>query len=714
MASSSDILTLYRACLKDLPDNLIFHLKRFDFDVISMMRSKINDEFQFPERIDMTPFKVDYLSNPNSEIEPDVFELVGVLVHSGTAESGHYYSYIRERPTAGSGKSWVEFNDSDVSRFDPSSIADQCFGGLNDPLPNANTGQVRFNKVWNAYMLFYQRVSSMETEKAVYDPSPRHTPVNIPLPHGLGNHIALDNELFIRTYCLLDPYHAFFVRCLLEQASTGVGRLGSAKNQKQAIWVALDHLDQLVSRSKELPELEPIIGELSRAISSGPRSALRVLQWTVSRDYGIRNLVLKSPHLIVRSGFCRLIVTSLAKLKEGQNDSTLDPSERTRRYNRFSEMFESLVSNLESLWTVIHLHSRAWDEYFDLLVALASVGKTHAIFFLDLEFLVKCLELVWLDRDDTKNLKRKYASYYRLIEKGRKYSHRRLFEFLHILLTHVDLTLPPSPNNEPRLLVNGKYSLTETEDSFIRPIGTKKELLFLKKIIEQQSNPPISRKIFRLFLESEPELGMTEEICSVLEYGLRVEPASLCVPFLEAALVFCQFSPDERRVAALIDFVSKGIDSISNSGGREHLAFFQNLTAVRNDRIDKTDMWFWGQVIEKIPDWAPTLLIYNDAVVRNNSFEFLRQLLFEKEHEDLPDDFRYYCGRVAKDLAQACVDKLRKSYLVATNLHQHVDAKTVENINLVVSHCLETYYDESEEDMEFIQQAAGMFSRSLD
>src|SRR5690606_1145017 len=135
----------------------------------------------------------------------------------------------------------------------------------------------------------------------------------------------------------------------------------------------------------------------------------------------------------------------------------------------------------------------------------------------------------------------------------------------------------------------------------------------------------------------------------------------------------------EQRVASLIDFVAKGIDSISNSGGREHLSFFQNLTVIRNDRIGKTDIWFWSQVIEKIPDWAPTLLIYNDAGVRNNTFDFLRQLLFEKEHEDLAEDFRYYCGKIAKELAQACVDKLRKSYLVASNLHQHVDAKTVEN-----------------------------------
>ena len=42
-----------RTCLKDVPDNLIFHLKRFAYSVRTGMRSKINDFFDFPRSIDM-------------------------------------------------------------------------------------------------------------------------------------------------------------------------------------------------------------------------------------------------------------------------------------------------------------------------------------------------------------------------------------------------------------------------------------------------------------------------------------------------------------------------------------------------------------------------------------------------------------------------------------------------------------------------------------
>lgn len=695
-----------RACLKELPDNLIFHLKRFDFDMTTMMRSKINDEFQFPERIDMTPFKVEYLSDPNASIPEDIFELVGVLVHSGTAESGHYYSYIRERPTVDSSASWVEFNDSDVSRFDPSKIADQCFGGLNDSLHGASMGQVRFNKVWNAYMLFYQRVSSMEAAKSIYKPTRNDVPVRVPLPVPLGNHIAMENEVFIRTYCLLDPYHAYFVRYLLGRSRDIVksGRPDASRLEKSAIFIALDTLDQLISRTKELAELEPIVSELARTIAETPKGAFRILQWIEERPTGIRNLVLKSPFPAVRNNFSRVIVSALARLQELQEDASLGEVEQEKRRTRFLNGFEGVVANLESLWSVLHTASRSWDDYFEFLLMLANFGPYQAGVLLNYGFLQKCLEMVWLDRDDPKKLKRQYLAYYRLVERGRKFSHRKLTDLLFMLMRYIDFTLAPTPDDEPRSVRDGRYSLTVTESSYIRPLGRNRELLVLKKILQQHSNPPACRNIVGLLLDSEPEAGFMDPICKLLEDGLRVAPAALCAPFLEATLVFCRRSPDEDRVVALIDYVAKGVESINNSGGKEHLAFFTNAASIRNDRIAKDESWFSALVLERIPDWAPTLLIYVDKAVRTMTFEVLRQMLFAKEQEEMGDDSRMYYTRISKELAQACVDKLRKTYLVTAG--QNVEARVVETINMVISHCLGTYFDEeNEEDMEFIHQA---------
>jgi ubiquitin C-terminal hydrolase len=58
------------------------------------------------------------------------YKLQGVLVHVGTADSGHYYSFINDREHEGKG--WFEFNDQFVHPFDPANIAEECFGG-DDP-----------------------------------------------------------------------------------------------------------------------------------------------------------------------------------------------------------------------------------------------------------------------------------------------------------------------------------------------------------------------------------------------------------------------------------------------------------------------------------------------------------------------------------------------------------------------------------------------------
>jgi ubiquitin carboxyl-terminal hydrolase 34 len=54
--------------------------------------------------------------------------LVGVLVHSGSANSGHYYSYIKERKDFVAQERWLEFNDTNVTEFDKNKLAQECFG----------------------------------------------------------------------------------------------------------------------------------------------------------------------------------------------------------------------------------------------------------------------------------------------------------------------------------------------------------------------------------------------------------------------------------------------------------------------------------------------------------------------------------------------------------------------------------------------------------
>jgi ubiquitin carboxyl-terminal hydrolase 9/24 len=47
---------LKRVCIKKLPRYMIMTLKRFEFDFDQMIRVKVNDHFEFPLDLDMTPY----------------------------------------------------------------------------------------------------------------------------------------------------------------------------------------------------------------------------------------------------------------------------------------------------------------------------------------------------------------------------------------------------------------------------------------------------------------------------------------------------------------------------------------------------------------------------------------------------------------------------------------------------------------------------------
>ena len=119
--------TLKRCTIKRLPNVLFLELKRFEFNFDTMSKFKINDYCSFPEQLDMSPYSLEYISKQDiikemeekNLTEQDLdenkrailrktmtddyfnFQLKGVVVHNGTSESGHYYSFIQDREAEG-------------------------------------------------------------------------------------------------------------------------------------------------------------------------------------------------------------------------------------------------------------------------------------------------------------------------------------------------------------------------------------------------------------------------------------------------------------------------------------------------------------------------------------------------------------------------------------------------------------------------------------
>merc|ERR1712087_610295 len=89
------------------------------------------------------------------------YQLAGVVVHTGSAEAGHYYSYIRDRVSG----EWNEFNDSLIKSFDLKYLDNDCYGGKKKVKSSTNWGgdwEHDQDKIKNAYILVYDRKKYME------------------------------------------------------------------------------------------------------------------------------------------------------------------------------------------------------------------------------------------------------------------------------------------------------------------------------------------------------------------------------------------------------------------------------------------------------------------------------------------------------------------------------------------------------------------------
>ena len=207
-----------RSCLSNLPNVLIVHLKRIVFNLDTLLNEKINSRLEFPFDLNLEPYTKEGLewrekakehekqnnnnndkSNLNEkytdkkegeineisiekeekeveellgpyQIHPKEYyeyKLVGIVVHVGTAEFGHYYSYIntnrgdssRRQSTTGHDK-WLEFNDSTIKDFDAKSIESECFGGSSNDASDDSWGWAKIGREnsKNAYILVYERV----------------------------------------------------------------------------------------------------------------------------------------------------------------------------------------------------------------------------------------------------------------------------------------------------------------------------------------------------------------------------------------------------------------------------------------------------------------------------------------------------------------------------------------------------------------------------
>jgi ubiquitin carboxyl-terminal hydrolase 7 len=142
---------------ESFPPVLHLHLKRFEYDIHRDAMMKINDRHAFPMEFDASP----YLSKDADKSESWVYQLHGVLVHSGDLNAGHYFAFLK--PTKDG--YWYRFDDDRVTRATDKEVLEENYGGEYE-LPNGTVGVrqpytrgLSTKRSTNAYMLVYIRKS---------------------------------------------------------------------------------------------------------------------------------------------------------------------------------------------------------------------------------------------------------------------------------------------------------------------------------------------------------------------------------------------------------------------------------------------------------------------------------------------------------------------------------------------------------------------------
>lgn len=143
---------------KSFPEVLHLHLKRFEYDIQRDTMMKINDRFEFPDVLDLTP----YLDQDADKTEPWTYKLHGVLVHSGDLNAGHYYAYLKPNKDG-----WFyKFDDDKVTKATMRETLEDNYGGeYPASVVQSRAGLQKKTPIMrqmSAYMLVYIRESRLD------------------------------------------------------------------------------------------------------------------------------------------------------------------------------------------------------------------------------------------------------------------------------------------------------------------------------------------------------------------------------------------------------------------------------------------------------------------------------------------------------------------------------------------------------------------------
>ncbi|KAI9691723.1 MAG: hypothetical protein M1822_007795 [Bathelium mastoideum] len=583
-----------RTCLKEIPDNLILHLKRFDYDLVNFSRHKLNDQFAFPERIDMSPYTLDRLTNPKASTEPDTFELVGILVHDGTAEAGHYYSFIRERPTpAGQQPKWFRFNDAFVTDFDPGQIDTNCFGGH---LPQLHDGEKRFS----AYMLFYERASKLDSMASQLDRAVR-LPLKVPVPADISLEIVSANRLHLLRHCLFDPDFPSFIQAIIHKVEELTpGRYTKDLHVELAVLeLAFKALDSVINRTKDHPQLIGTVDALTDWLCRNPLLAYQAMLYLSDHPAIAVNLMVRSSSKLRQSiqehfQTVLLIVRSKTPDLYGMKSASDVPDHVGFAFDQ-DKALPKLVSGLKEQLLSLGNLTRYWEDYFRLMLSVANLGDFETGVLLHFGFLEDICRILICDLDSS--LAKKFAGAARIIKQtDRQPSFKQLLKLLCRLLHFINFNADPVENNMQQMdnydWETKRFPATVDAWHLFSLVAKGEQYIIFRRVLEfddwsrETDGPIVPLAIICTILgNAAPQSAFLSIIYESLASLNKLTSTQMIERFVQTAMVFIPFCPQEKA-ESLIKIVASNCYRLDGNAGRVHLSFFQQVITLRNGRSD--------------------------------------------------------------------------------------------------------------------------------
>jgi ubiquitin carboxyl-terminal hydrolase 34 len=249
---------------------------------------------------------------------------------TGTAEGGHYYSFIRDHSNQNEHNQdkWFLFNDAEIKQFDPQQLASECFGGETTSKTYDSSADrfmdLSFEKTHSAYMLFYER-----KERCQAAPVPRSATDQVK-PNELISWIWQDNMHFVNDRFMYDHLYFNFVWQICDYVPRTYKQQHAANEATAnnfillATQLACSFILDTYIHAREKPTMLQWIELLTKYFNTNKTACLWFLNHMSSSSLWFSKVFLRCSNSTIRQMFQRLLIHVITRIKLFNNEPSVD------------------------------------------------------------------------------------------------------------------------------------------------------------------------------------------------------------------------------------------------------------------------------------------------------------------------------------------------------------------------------------------------------